>query len=373
MNRNLFKESNPSRVVIKIGSSLLEEGEDFLRRLREDILFLRARGTQVVLVSSGAVLRGKEVLQLYNIPPGKVSTTSKRQAISALGQNHLMSCYEKLMREKGIPSAQVLLTASDFRNRRSCANIEQTLNELLNLGALPVINENDTIAVEELMFGENDILSSACATLIHADYLLILTSSEGFLMDEKRQEMIEKIEKKHWVAAEGPSGPGKGGMKSKLKAAFLSNLSGCICAILHGGKEKPIQRLFNAEDIGTVIFCPQKKALSTKKKWMLFAPLQGKVIVDLGAQEALLERGASLLPVGIKSISGNFFPHEIILIEGMSGRPLGRGLAAYGYNDLLAMLSMDPNELQKNKAYWRGKELIHRNNMVLGFDDMGKL
>ena len=242
------------RVVIKVGTNFICNNQNAvlsskkeniksineinLKKLCSEIISLREKNIQVMLVTSGAVFTGK--FELKNKGINLDNTLEHRQAYSAIGQSILMSYYQEEFQKYNIPLAQLLLTANDFIQRRSYLNIAQTINALLELETLAIVNENDTVATEELQFGENDLLSAACASIFKADYLCILTTIEGFIYENKRLDFIEKIEEKHLEQAKGPDTAGRGGMQTKLKAANLCALSGIHCAILPGFHDRPI-------------------------------------------------------------------------------------------------------------------------------------
>ncbi len=373
IHNQLSPKQRYRRVVIKVGTSLVCDASASdgihhgrLNMLRDEIVFLRQKGVEVMLVSSGAVYTGSQRLKSYGLNTQKNSHLARRQALSALGQHSLMGAYQQVMHSANIPVAQLLLTAGDFRNRRSYLNIQHTINELLQLDALAIVNENDTIAVDELQFGENDLLSAACAASFHADFLIILSSVEGFMMNGKRISCIEKLLPEHWQVALGPQGPGQGGMRTKLRAAHLCRLSGISCAILSGKHPQPIQAFFSQnEDIGTYFPATARYRMSARKRWILFSCVRGLVIVDIGAREAIEKRGSSLLPVGIHSLRGQFLANEVVEVKDQTGTLIGRGIINYSYREVLPMLGLSSEQLVTKGLIWRQRELIHRSNFVL--------
>ena len=362
------------RLVIKVGTQLLsdpsaKDGIDhlMLEKLAQEIVFLRKQGIQVMLVSSGAVYAGTKLLSDYGISKRKKVVLRERQALSALGQSILMSAYQKVMAKMNIPVAQLLLSAGDFQNRRTYLNMAHTITELSRLNALPIVNENDTIATEELQFGENDLLSAASAAVFHADYLLILTSVAGFLVRGERIAYVEKILPEHWRAAQGPQSFGQGGMRSKLRAAHLCSLSGIGCAILPGAVSHPVQDFLNGVDIGSFFAIRPGPRLSARKRWLLLSPARGAVMIDKGTRQALEKQGSSLLPVGLCKVRGPFLSNEVIEIEDENGNLLGRGLANYSYKEVMQILKLGTQSSQKQKQDFLGRqsEIIHRDNLVL--------
>lgn len=366
MNRSdcLDRVKRSRRVVIKVGTQLLTDAKGgvnrlMIEKLKAEILFLRKSGIEVLLVTSGAVGMGRELVRDLSTPD-----LARRQALSAIGQIRLMSVYSESFAASGVVIAQLLITARDFRDRRAYLNIGHTLQELISLGVLPVINENDTVSTDELRFGDNDMLSAACASQFHADLLIILTSVEGFIMNGKRVPFISRIgeeEKKH---ALGPTGPGSGGMETKIRAGELCALSGTMLAILPGGVESPIQSLFGGEDIGTLVGGETRASLSARKRWLLFARTDGSVEIDAGARKAL-ERGSSLLPAGLRKINGHFLAGDVIDILDENGRSMGRGIVNYSYREILPAVGLRGEEIKNKSLFPRSDEIIHRNNMIV--------
>lgn len=363
------------RIVIKVGTSLLTDStdsegvnRDMIAKLREEILFLRGKGVQVILVSSGAVGLGRTTVKRF---PGQNGTRdeeklARRQALSALGQGRLIATYAKTFEPDGIPVAQLLLTARDFGDRRAYLNIGHTLHELLALGALPVVNENDTVSTEELRFGDNDLLSAACASLFGADLLVILTSVEGFIVNGARVSYLPRVSESEMKHALGPSGPGSGGMETKMRAGQLCLLGGEALAILPGNTPSPVQALFRGDDIGTLIAGPiPVRPLSARQRWLLYARTEGSLVIDQGARAALVERGSSLLPVGVREARGRFLAGDLVELLDESGRILGRGVVNYSAREVTAGIGRSAKEIAEQRLFHRATELIHRNNLIL--------
>ena len=382
MVQKVFKNrQNPLRVVVKVGTNLISDSKSadginsrMLEKIAQEVISLQKMGIQVVLVTSGAVHAGSVMLAKNNLKSAKNSKESsdlrRRQALSAIGQNIIISAYQRAMAKLDLPVAQLLLTAGDFQNRRTYTNIVKTMSELINLGVLAIVNENDTIATDELQFGENDLLSAACAAAFRADFLFILTSVDGFFMNNKRVPYIDTLSAEHWQAAKGPETLGRGGMQSKLRAAQLCNLSGINCAILPGDKEKVITQFLAAKDLRTHdvgTFFPAKKSskMKARKKWLLFSCSRGAVSIDSGARQAIEKQGSSLLAVGIRGLRGHFLSNEVIEIEDETGALLGRGIINYNYREILPMIGKSADELRQENLLWRQKELIHRDNLVM--------
>lgn len=373
MNRAsaLERIQRAKRIVLKVGSNLLgdansEEGIDLgmVRVLREEILALRERGVDVVLVSSGAVAMGREIMRGMNRPHDTDSLVRK-QALSSIGQSRLMAVYAREFAAVDLPVAQLLLTARDFRHRRAYLNIGHTLEELRKLKVLPIVNENDAVSTQELRFGENDLLSAAVATLYRAELLAILTSVDGFYMRERRVPFLERISADELAEARGPQGAGTGGMQAKMRAAQLCLQSGEAMAILPGRHPGPVSALLEGRDIGTLICGQTPDRLSARKRWILYAITEGALVVDAGARAALVERGSSLLPAGIPRAAGNFLAGDVVEIKDEAGRVIGRGIVEYSFRELEPMLGKNSAELKEKGLNPRGEVIVHRNNLIL--------
>ncbi len=362
MRQNQLKALNECRrIVIKVGTGLLADESGFrpemIESLAREIQFLKKNGRQVILVSSGAVGAGREVLKKRkDYEPLAEPGISRKQALAAIGQVHLISEYSRIFAGAGIHTAQLLFSARDFRDRRAYLNIGHTLNELLALDIVPIINENDTVSTEELRFGDNDMLSAACAGLFHADCLIILTTVEGFLREGTRIPFIEHVDDDVLSFAGGPTGPGSGGMRTKMEAARLGQKVGHFTAILPGRVESPIQALMRGEDLGTLIvpFSEPQRKLAARKKWILYVPGEGRLIVDDGARKALLEKGASLLSAGVQEYSGNFRQGDVVEIMDGVGTVLARGLSSIPSDALESLIGSGSSA-----------EVIHRDNLIL--------
>ena len=378
MNRNdcIDRIRNTKRIVIKVGTSLLTDAgrqdgvnRGMIEKLRDEIQFIRGQGIDVMLVTSGAVGMGRQVLRrVIPYTPREDPSLARRQALAAIGQSRLMSVYAECFEKVNIPVAQILITARDFRDRRSYLNIGNTIHELIGMGVLPIINENDTVATDELRelrYGDNDMLSAACASLFHADLLVILTSVEGFLMDGKRVPLLTSIGPEEFAQAGGPADAGVGGMQTKLRAGALCLLSGEILAILPGAMDAPVQALFRGDDTGTLICGRRKRRLAARKRWLLYARTDGCVIVDQGARAALSKRGSSLLPAGVVKTRGHFLAGDVIEIEDDTGRRLGKGITNYSYREILPLLGLNGQEIRRQGHVMRAEEVIHRNNLIL--------
>jgi len=367
------KIRNARRIVIKVGTSLLSDPsesdgvkKEMILKLRDEILFLRNLKIDVILVTSGSQGMGRHVLKnVKKTALLKDTSISRKQALAAIGQGRLMAVYSDMFEKSGIIVAQILITARDFRDRRTYINIGHTIEEILSMGGLPIVNENDTVSTDELQFGDNDVLSAACASLMHADALIILTSVEGFMKDGEKISYLSGVGADDMKHAGGSSGPGTGGMITKLRAAKLCSLSGNICAILPGAHRTPVRSLLDGEDVGTVICSRPDGRMNARKRWLLYSVNRGSVIVDQGARIALVDRGSSLLPAGIIKTDGEFFAGDVIEIKEASGVSLGRGIVNYSSKELESMLGMKVEDLRSRGKNMHADEIIHRNNMIL--------
>jgi len=356
------------RAVLKVGSSLLagEGGLDSRHAagLARFIAESRAKQREVVLVSSGAVAAGRS--RVASGGDGLVL----RQALAALGQASLVSFWQQLL---DAPVAQVLLTHDDLRNRRRYLNARATLRELLRLGALPVINENDTVAVDELKLGDNDNLAAAVASLVDADLLLIATDIGGLYSAHPQRDprawpitQVERVTPELLNAAGGAAGAiGTGGMRTKLEAAAKAATAGIATALFCGRDEAVVSALAQDELRGTLVRA-QGDRLSARKQWLRHAPASGCLRIDEGAVSALHRRGASLLPGGVIGVEGNFRRGDVVEVVSATGTtPLARGLVQYGADEIRRIVGRHSNDIEVVLGFRYGEAVIHRDDLVL--------
>jgi glutamate 5-kinase len=372
------------RVVVKLGTAVLvgEQGGVALDRLQafaEAIAALRRSGRDVILVSSGAIGLGADRLRITRRP----LTLPVKQACAAVGQGRLMALYADAFERLGLVAAQLLLTEDDFSNRTRYLNLRSTLTQLLELGAVPVINENDTVSTAELEvvgpdthrrvnFGDNDKLSALVASKIEADLLVILTDVEGlYTADPRRGEarlipLVERITPEVEALA-SPTGAGtrlgRGGMRTKLEAARVATRSGCATIVAGGHVDDVLGRLFRGEEVGT-LFLPQP-GLRGRRRWIAFATsVRAAVVVNEGACRALLENRASLLPAGIVDVKGSFDRGDVVSIVDAEGREIGRGIVNYSSAEVRRVSGQRSerlDELVENRNY---DALITRDNIA---------
>ena len=372
------------RVVVKAGTNVLTGGQsgasldgavmaDLVSQIAE---LINHRHTQVLLVTSGAIAAGRHVLaEAASIP--EVPDIPTRQVLAALGQGHLMSVYAELFSEYGVAVAQVLLTLNDLAERQHYLNIRNTLLSLLELGAVPVVNENDVVAADEIgeVFGDNDRLSSLIATLIDADLLVILSDVDGLYTADPssdptatRLETVEAVDDSVFaMAGEHRNSWARGGMPTKLHAAQLVTTSGIGMAICRGRDRDAVLRVVRGESIGT-FFRPADSKLEARKRWMLSRVGDtgwGQVLVDDGAVSALRGKAVSLLPAGVRSVVGEFHRGDIIYISDHSEQPIACGIANYSAADVRLIQGMRSDRIVDTLGYHYGQEVVHRNNLVL--------
>ncbi len=370
--KEIFLSGN--RIVIKIGTNLLADRAKGINRDRIDTIaksvsFLQSRGKQVAIVTSGAIGAGMLLLGMKERP----RAIPEKQAAAAIGQPILMEAYENAFRKHDCTIAQILLTKDDFVNRARYNNTKNTFSALFEKGVVPVVNENDTVAVEEIKLGDNDNLSALVANLIQADILIILSDVDGLFSDdpsknpnaeliplvEKFSPDIEKLAKKH------RSELSTGGMITKIQAAKQCISAGIAVMIANGTKPGILDEIFSGNISGT-LFLPMKSRLNVRKKWIGFvSDSKGIIVVDNGAKNALLRRQTSLLPSGVLEVRGEFKMDDTISVLDTGGIEIARGVAGFASSDLNKIKGKKTSEIQKILNRKSGDEVIHRNNLVL--------
>jgi glutamate 5-kinase len=366
--------ADAKRVVIKVGSSLVtNDGRGLdqaaIARWAAQIAKLRSSGKQVILVSSGAIAEGMQRLGWARRP----HAVHELQAAAAVGQMGLVQCYETCFREHGIATAQVLLTHSDMADRQRYLNARSTLRTLLDLGVIPVINENDTVVTDEIKVGDNDTLGSLVTNLVEADVLVILTDQPGLFDADPRKEAAAKLIPQAMagdpaleVFAGGTGGAlGKGGMLTKVLAAKRAARSGAHTVIVSGREPEVLTRLGAGERIGTQLNATTM-ALAAKKQWMAdHLTVSGRLSLDAGAVRALATGGKSLLPIGVVKVSGEFERGALVAVAGPEGADIARGLANYASSEARLIMGKPSSEIEAILGYVDEPELIHRDNLVL--------
>jgi glutamate 5-kinase len=360
------------RLTVKVGSSLLasENGvrRDWLGTLGADIAALRRRGKQVVVVSSGAVALGRQHLKLK-----RSNRLPLKQAAAAAGQPLLMDAWAEALRPFGIPAAQLLLTLDDTESRRRWLNARATMEVLLGQSAVPVINENDTVATEELRYGDNDRLSARVAQMIQGDVLILLSDVDGvYTANPQRDPEARHVphisaiddQVESWAGGASASGIGSGGMQTKIAAAKIASSFGCATIIASGHSDHPLGHLGSGEAKATVIDATGSPA-SAYKQWIAGTLVPaGSIFVDEGAVKAL-GSGKSLLPSGARKVEGSFERGVCLRVLAPDGREVARGITAYTSRETEAILGCASSEIEARLGYGGPDELIHRNDLVL--------
>jgi glutamate 5-kinase len=361
------------RVVVKIGSALLVDDESggirrkWLDGLADDVAMLRARGAEVLVVSSGAIAVGRRHLGLVK----RTLRLEEKQAAAATGQIRLAHAWQDALARHGITVAQILLTPDDTEARRRHLNARATIAQLLRLDAVPVINENDSVATEEIRFGDNDRLAARVAQMVSADTLVLLSDIDGLYTADPRKradaaripvvtEVTAEIEA---MGGEAATGYSSGGMVTKLAAAKIALAAGCRMAIAFGKKPRPLQAL--DEGAPATWFLPSATPLSARKRWIAghVAPA-GTIRIDDGAVAAL-GRGKSLLPAGVTGVEGSFERGDLVRVAGPDGREVARGLSAYGATEMARIAGRRSAEIAAALGYRGRDEIIHRDDLVM--------
>ena len=360
--------SRTSRVVIKVGTRLLTDTSK-IPILMEQIHKLRTKGYKVILVSSGAVGIGMKAIQLLKRP----QQLSKIQALASIGQGKLMSLYEDAAKKHGFHVGQLLLTLGGVQERGQHLNMLNCINTLLDMDILPIINENDSVSVDELTFGDNDVLAALVAAMTRCQTTIILTTVDGLhnINDgvfENRISVVEKLTTKIRNLAKGTddSNTSIGGMSSKLKAANIATSAGEYLWIADGRNLSILEKIFNAEDVGTLFLPSKSKQMSSKKRWLsFFTKTRGQLFVDNGASNAILKNGRSLLPSGIKSIKGEFKRGDAVEIVNSNDRIMAKGLVNYNTSEVSKLLGVNSDKIQSILGYPGDPEVVHRDNLVI--------
>ncbi|MGR3460383.1 MAG: glutamate 5-kinase [Roseovarius sp.] len=364
--------NDAARVVVKIGSALLVDratGDlraEWLASLAADVAGLRARGADVVLVSSGSIALGRGMLGL----PATTLTLEQSQAAAAVGQIRLAGAYEAALAAHGLKAAQVLVTLEDSENRRRYLNSRATLDQLLRLGVVPIVNENDTVATDEIRYGDNDRLAAQVAVTAGADLLVLLSDVDGLYTanpqtdpDARHIPQVDAITPEiATMAGDAGSGLAKGGMKTKLMAARTATAGGCALAITRGDVDHPLAAL----DAGAraTWFAAQGDPQQKRKAWIAAMKPRGRITVDAGAAQALA-RGSSLLPAGVSAVSGAFGRGDPVELADTDGRVLGQGLTRYDSGDADRIKGLRLDQIEAALGHPPRGPLVHRDDMAV--------
>jgi glutamate 5-kinase len=363
-----------NKVVIKIGTNLLADKEkginsERMNEIAKNVASLQRLGKQIVLVSSGAIGAGVAALKMKERP----KTIRENQATAAIGQPLLMEAYEHAFRKQECTIAQILLTKDDFTNRARYLNAKNTFSVLLEKNVIPVVNENDTVAVEEIKLGDNDNLSALVANLIEADLLIILSDIDGLFSDDPTKnhnaELIPIVEKMtpqiEKLAKSSKTELSTGGMITKIQAAKRCVSAGIAMIIANGKNPGVLDEIFSGDFRGT-LFLPAEKKLNVRKKWIGFVShANGYIVVDDGAKNALLKKQKSLLPSGILEVHGEFKAHDTISVRDTEGTEIAKGVTGFSSMDLGKIKGKKTSELEKVLNCKPCDEVIHRDNLVL--------
>ena len=373
MERSPYLET-VRRIVVKIGTRVLTDEEGRLATavfdsIIDQVVHLSEKGKEVVLVSSGAIAAGRTLLT----PTHRDASIPEKQALAAIGQTQLMGMYQQALDRHGKRAAQVLLTRDDLSHRRRYLNARNTLFKLLQFSVIPIVNENDTVMVEEIKFGDNDSLSARVTILVDADLLILLTDAPGLCAWEKRGKpgeapipFVNEVTQELQTWAKGPSDPlGTGGMATKIEAARIATQAGHPAVIADGRRPGVIPAILAGEPIGT-FFAPVKDRLTHKKHWIAYSlPKKGELILDDGAIQAIVHRGKSLLPSGVVKVSGRFENGEMVACLDGSGTEWARGITNYSSQEIRKIAGKKSSEIEALLGYRIRDEIIHRDELVL--------
>ncbi|NLB17387.1 MAG: glutamate 5-kinase [Syntrophomonadaceae bacterium] len=362
------------RIVIKVGTSTITYGNgnmnlSRMEKLARELSDLHNEGREILLVSSGAVAAGVTRLGKRDYP----KTIPLKQAMAAVGQGTLLHLYDKFFAEYGKYIAQVLLTKDDFDERLRYLNACNTLTTLLQIGAIPLINENDTVVVEEIKFGDNDTLSALVAEIVDADLLIILTDIDGLYDEDPRTNpeatLYQELEKMPKMMEKDLRGRGNkfssGGMYTKLLAARTAMSSGIPMVVANGSEAGVVRSIIEGERVGT-LFKPRESKMQARKRWIAFgSQSHGALLIDAGAVEALQKKGKSLLPSGVVEIQGEFERGNVVSVQTIEGMEIGRGMVNYSSNEISSIMGRKTSEITKILGTKDYDEIIHRNNLTL--------
>jgi len=372
MRSQLIKEAR--RIVVKVGSSLVASRASGLRperidHIADDVTSIQKSGREVLLVSSGAIISGIQKLGLASYP----KNLPEKQAAAAVGQSRLMWAYEKAFERLGGSVAQILLTHQDLADRRRFLNARHTLTTLLGLAVTPIINENDTVAVDEIRFGDNDTLAGQVAHLVDADLLIILSDVDGLFTEDPRKnpdakliplvtEVTRDIEERAGVTS---TFEGTGGMATKIQTAKKVAQFGVPTLITNGTSAGTLRAVFEGAEVGTFVL-PGEHPLNSRKHWIAFTlKPKGQLVLDEGAVEALTRRGKSLLPSGVCDLHGDFGPGDAVVCTDPQGKEVAKGLVNFTADTIRRIKGLKTGEIRKVIGLQEYEEVIHRDNLVI--------
>lgn len=367
----------PKRVVIKVGTGILTSknyrlNKAWIKNLVSQIVTLIKENLEVILVSSGAIGAGMGMLKL-NLRPRLLP---KQQACAAIGQSQLMKIYDAFFKQDNLLTAQILLTREDLSNRKRYLNAKNTLFTLLAFKAIPIINENDTVSVDEIKFGDNDRLSALVANLVQADLLIILSDVDGLYATAPKRKTpqaketvistVERISPEiEKMASRSITEVGIGGMASKIEAAKICCAAGISCIVANGRIPDVLHKILEGQNIGT-LFLAKGERLVAKKRWIGFsARVSGQIVIDEGAKQALIAKKKSLLPKGIVKVGGTFSVGEPVSILDTQNQELARGITNYSSQELAKIKGQNTDQIKAILGYKYSDEVVHRDNLVI--------
>ena len=357
-------------IVIKVGSSLLVEEKlgaikkEWFASFIEDVIDLRKKGKAVIIVSSGAINLGRKILNLR----ANELTLEQEQAAASVGQIELSKEYQEHFKLMGLICSQVLITLDDFTNRRRYLNCKSTLKTLLKFGVIPIVNENDTVATDEIRYGDNDRLAAQVASICDSDLLILLSDIDGLYTESPKKSknavhipFINEITEEIELMAEGPENDfSNGGMKTKIEAAKVTTSVGCNLVIANGQNRNPINNIYKMK---ATWFIASQSVKAARKKWILNMKSLGEIIIDFKAEKAL-KSGNSLLPVGATKCVGIFTRGDVVTVKGEEGQIIAKGLVSFNQTETEKILGLKSEEISGVLGYNRKPELIHRDNMA---------
>jgi glutamate 5-kinase len=362
------------RVLIKIGSQVLSSGQGLnnrvVERICDDLSLMMDKGREFAVVSSGAIAEGTAIMKIQD----KKTALSKKQALAAIGQGSLMRAYTDAFKRYGYTAAQILITREDLDNRHRYLNIRNTFSSLFELGAIPIINENDTVSTDEIQFTDNDMLAAMIVPLVEPHAMIILTDIEGLYSKDPKVHPdaaiirdIPELKPKDLKAYSDVANPmGRGGIKSKLQASYRASLLGVPTIIASAYIPQVISSILEGKEVGTFVHPKKKVMLTQKDHWLGFVSRpKGKVFIDDGAASMLLNKGKSLLPVGVVDILGTFRPGDPVEIVRKGGESVAVGLSNFSSDDIFKIKGVCTSELSSILDYDCEEEVVHRNNMIL--------
>ncbi len=370
----MSKKTKGKILVVKIGTSVLTDDKGdldntIIKQITQQISQMKKEGYQVVMVSSGAIVVGMQLLKLSRRP----EYLPEAQACAAIGQAQLIKIYDENFKKYGYMTAQVLLTQEDINNRTRYLNARNTILTLLEKEAIPIINENDTVSTEEIKFGDNDRLSSLVANLIEADKLIIMSNVDGLYRFDKKEktkcDIVSRVEvfteEIELLADDRCSTFGIGGMRTKLQAAKMATNAGIECILINGRKNNILLDVVDGKNVGTVFVARQPK-ISARKRWIAYSSkTAGTVKVDAGAKEVLIKKNRSLLGSGITECSGRFNVGDAVSIVDHNNKEFARGITNYSSSELNKIKGRKTKEIEKILGYKYYDEVIHRDNLVI--------